>query len=189
MMMRATILSACLATAAALSPNPATVAELNVTAYAGTWYQVYGDAAVMKTFERDNVCVTAQYGLNADGTISVVNDARLVTPTGQDTVITGSASIPDADKPGQLLVKLDGQGAAPYWVLDLGPVNGDGLYDWAIVSDNLSATLFVLARDPDDFAEKYDADVSNELVDLGFTGFSEPLAVYQGDDCTYPSKK
>ncbi len=35
---------------------------------------------------------------------------------------------------------------APYWVLELGPVD-KSQYDLTIASDNLSSILFVLARD------------------------------------------
>jgi lipocalin len=74
---------------------------------------------------------------------------------------------------------------APYWVLKLGPVVDD-LYDYSIVSDNLNLSLFVLARDPTTFNEKYDAEVQSYLQDAGFTGkFNTPVSSYQGDDCHY----
>lgn len=76
---------------------------------------------------------------------------------------------------------------APYWILELGPINAAGLYDYAIVSDNLSAFLFVLARDVDTFNSKYKADVSATLVKLGFTGVSAPIDTYHGADCVYES--
>ena len=60
------------------------------------------------------------------------------------------SQVPDASKPGELKVHFNpspGQKVAPfdapYWVLELGPVNGDGQYDYAIVSDNKSSFLFV----------------------------------------------
>jgi len=43
---------------------------------------------------------------------------------------------------------------APYWVVDLGPVNGNGLYDYAVVTDPALLSLFVLARDPALFAQE-----------------------------------
>ncbi len=80
-----------------------------------------------------------------------------------------------------------GNADAPYWVLALGPINAAGLYDWAIVSDNLSSFLFVLARDATTFKTQYDAEVLALLNDLGFTGFTKPIATYQGADCVYES--
>lgn len=92
--------------------------------------------------------------------------------------------------PGQLKVKFtDGQGApfpAPYWILELGPIV-NGLYDYAIVSDSVSAYLFVLARDVARFNEKYDAQVQKSLADKGFTGKTAPIKTYQGTDCVYES--
>ena len=78
---------------------------------------------------------------------------------------------------------------APYWVLELGPINANGLYDYAIVSDNLSSFLFVLARDVATFQAKYEADVLKQLTVLGFTGLTKPIATYQGTDCVYESTK
>ena len=75
---------------------------------------------------------------------------------------------------------------APYWVIDLGPYNSDGLYDYAVVSDNLDAGLYVLARDPAVFAATYDADVTAFLAANGFTGkINSPVATVQTPDCHY----
>ena len=84
---------------------------------------------------------------------------------------------------------FDSDKAAPfdasYWVLALGPVNKDNLYDWSIVSDNVSQFLFVLARNIDDFNKKYDEQILNMLNELGFIGRKQPLPTYQKDDCVY----
>ncbi len=40
---------------------------------------------------------------------------------------------------------------APYWIIGLGPNNwgpNHDLYSWAVVTDNMQLSLFVLARDP-----------------------------------------
>lgn len=66
-------------------------------------------------------------------------------------------------------------------------MNEKGLYDYAIVSDNLSAFLFVLARDVSTFNNKYKASVSATLTKLGFTGKTAPIDTYQGQDCVYES--
>jgi hypothetical protein len=89
-----------------------------------------------------------------------------------------------------LKVKFDaGQGAsdfaAPYWILELGPINAKNQYDYAIVSDNLSQFLFVLARDYNEFNAKYDAQVKTTLNTLGFKGYKKPISIYQGVDCDY----
>jgi len=172
--------------------NPDTVDELNIPAYLGLWYQMAADAVVYNTFEKDSYCATALYGDNGDGTLSVHNYATIASPDGETYVIDGYAyqTKPDTE-PGQLKVVFDSDDAAPfpapYWILELGPINADGLYDYSIVSDSVSQFLFVLARDVDTFNSKYKADVDATLKELGFTGRSAPIDTYQGDDCVYES--
>lgn len=174
--------------------NPDTVSELNVPQYLGLWYQMYEDEAVVKSFEEGSYCCTALYGDNGDGTLSVHNYASQNSPDGtQPYVIDGYAYQTNPEQyPGQLKVKFtDGQGApfpAPYWILELGPVV-NGLYDYAIVSDSVSAYLFVLARDVQRYYEKYDAQVQKSLEEKGFTGKTAPIKMYQGNDCVYEATK
>jgi len=177
--------------------NPETVDALDLTKYDGLWYQMYADAVVMNTFEKDSYCDTALYGINEDSTVSVHNYAKVGAPNGTDYVIDGYAYYEDeksqSEEPGQLLVHFDSDDAAPfdapYWVLALGPVNSDDKYDWAIVSDNLGYFLFVLARDAETFYTKYKAEIDALLTELGFTGRKAPIPIYQGDDCVYESAK
>lgn len=169
-----------------------TVSDLNIDQYSGTWFQMYSNLPVTSTFEKDNVCVTAQYGppnptiKNAD--VSVINTARLTDPTnGTIAGINGYAYIPNQTEPGKLKVHFD-QGApkdADYWVADLGPVNNN-MYDYAIVTDNLGLTLYVLGRDVNQFNIKYNSDVLDKLDALGFNGeLKKPIPTYQEKDCDY----
>ena len=166
-----------------------TVPELDVNKYVGLWYQMYADSIVYNTFEKDSFCDTATYGLQTDGSIGVHNYAKVGAPNGTDYVIDGYAYIPDTKEPGKLKVHFDSDQAAPfdasYWVLALGPVNTENLYDWSIVSDNVSQFLFVLARDVDEFNHEYDKQILNMLKELGFTGRKRPLPTYQNTDCVY----
>ena len=170
-----------------------TVNELNIEQYAGTWFQMYSNLPVLSTFEKNNVCVTAQYGPPnptikiAD--ISVKNTARLIQPAnGTIAGISGYAYIPDQSQPGKLKVHFD-QGAptdADYWVVDLGPVNIENKYDYAIVTDNIGLTLYVLGRNVSDFIMKYESDVLYKLDYLSFNGkVKHPIPTYQDADCEY----
>jgi lipocalin len=147
------------------------------------------DQIVYNTFENDAYCSTALYGLLDNGTISVHNYCTLGSPNGTVYTIDGYAYGTNPDEPGQLAVHFDAEEAAPYdapyWVLSLGPLNANNLYDWAIVSDNLSYFLFVLARDVETFNTLYKEDVYAELEALGFTGRTAPIDTYQGTDCIY----
>eukprot|EP00039_Didymoeca_costata_P005596 m.82837 g.82837 ORF g.82837 m.82837 type:complete len:213 (-) comp12890_c0_seq1:206-844(-) len=170
------------------------VPELNATAYLGRWYQMYGDTVVDKTFEKGDQCVTADYGVNPNGTVSVLNQARLTSPTGAQSIIHGWAQITDPSKPAQLTVHLQGVPVpAPYWVIQLGPQNYAGpgcthapCYTYAVVSDQFEASLFVLARNPTIFKATYEATVLSKLKEQGFTKFfDKPEVIYQGSDCQY----
>jgi len=177
---------------ATLGAAPVTVSTLDVPKYLGLWYQMYADAIVYSSFEKDSFCATALYGDNGDGTLSVHNYAATGTPSGAPYVINGYAyQTNPTEQPGQLNVHFDSSDAfpfdAPYWVLELGPVNSNGQYDYAIVSDNFSLYLFVLARDPKTFKVKYEKDVLATLQTLGFTGLKKPIATYQDSDCVYES--
>jgi apolipoprotein D and lipocalin family protein len=173
--------------------NPDTVKTLDVPKYLGLWYQMAADQIVYSTFEKDAFCCTALYGDNGDGTLSVHNYATIGAANGTTYLIDGYAYQTKADTfPGQLKVVFESTSAAPpfpapYWVLELGPVNANGLYDWAIVSDNLSTFLFVLARDVNTFNSKYKAQIKVELNKLGFTGRTAPIDTYHGADCVYES--
>jgi apolipoprotein D and lipocalin family protein len=163
-----------------------TVPDLNTTAYLGRWYQVYSDLIVEATFENASFCDTADYGLNANGTISVLNRERQYGVDGPERRILGWAAQDNATSaPGQLTVHLQTTWfGAPYWVYELGPVK-DGLYEYSIVSDPLKATLFVLARNVSEFFATWNANVTATLKNLGFTGlFNTPLVTIQ-DNCTY----
>mmetsp|Transcript_15836 Transcript_15836/g.34384 ORF Transcript_15836/g.34384 Transcript_15836/m.34384 type:complete len:192 (-) Transcript_15836:230-805(-) len=176
--------------AASIHVNPDTVDELSIPAYLGNWYQMAADQIVYDTFEKDAYCSTALYGDNGNGTLSVHNYATIGSPTGSVYTIDGYAyqTKPDTE-PGQLKVVFNSSDAAPfpapYWILELGPINSDGLYDYAIVSDSLSMFLFVLARDVSTYNDKYKESVSKTLEKLGFTGKTAPIDTYQGDDCKY----
>jgi lipocalin len=136
-----------------------TVPALNETAYLGHWYQVYSDLVVMATFENASFCVTADYGKNPNGTISVLNRERQQAITGPERRVLGWAAT--GTQPGQLTVHLQtAPFPAPYWVYALGPRTfNDSLYEWSIVSDPLKATLFVLVRNLSAFAERWDDDI------------------------------
>jgi apolipoprotein D and lipocalin family protein len=161
----------------ALSQSYTYVSELNLEQYDGFWYEVYEDL-FDETFQKGGRCVTAEYTLYENGTVGVLN--MEILPDGTESSITGSAYYEDDNEGGDLTVELDGTPApAPYWVVELGPIV-DGSYDYAIVSDNLQVSLFVLARDVDRFFELYQDDVLDSVQEMGFTRkYNMPVIVNQ----------
>ncbi|XP_077979532.1 apolipoprotein D-like [Glandiceps talaboti] len=169
-----------------------TVREIDFPAYLGRWYQMYANRYSYESFEKNGVCHTATYGLNTNGTISVTNKQTLFEPNGDLDIIYGYAFVPDLYDPGKLLVNLQSgfDDVAPYWVVKLGPketqADGSLEYQYAIVTDNLSAFLFVLARDVDEFRLKYDYEVRSWLDANGFTKpFNRPVESLHTPECIY----
>lgn len=156
--------------------NPVPIVDVNQ--YIGHWYQVYSDLAVTATFENSSYCVTADYGLNENGTISVWNRERQYSVTGPEREIFGWAAAANTSRPGELTVHLQDTGGfgAPYWIFDLGPsvpidANGTMGYAYSVVSDPFRLTLFVLARNLTEFAEAWADGVLANLTAAGYTGW------------------
>jgi len=161
-----------------------TVPTLNVDQYLGRWYQIYANAFVFNTFEKDAVCVTADYHRAFDGKIGILNSNNLKTPSGPKSIIRGYAYVEDASKPGQLTVQLNGiPFDSPYWIVQLGPVVR-GKYSYSVITDPLLTTLFVLARNVNDFYSKYNSTVYPFLLELGFTSANSPIVTLQSG-CNY----
>ena len=160
----------------------APVDTLDIDKYTGRWYQVYQDLADF-VFEGKGTCIIADYGLKNDSVISVVNSET--TAKGDLQQVRGIAFYEDGNSGGMLTVKLSVFPSAPYWVLDLGPINNNQ-YQYSIISDDQKRSLFVLARDVNEFFKKYDDLVLEKLEDFGFDKFlNKPIKSNQ-ENCTYP---
>ena len=164
-----------------------TVPIVDQEKYLGRWYQMYRDLAIDITFENSSYCVTADYGLNPNNTISVLNKERYLNITGELSEVYGWASQDNETEQGQLTVHLQtAPFPAPYWIYALGPDTYNGsLYEWSIVSDPLKFTLFVLARNVTDFYNNYDSQVLDLLNDFNFTGILNTPIKTQQIGCIY----
>jgi len=170
--------------ATGLCYHPPTVPSINVPQYAGLWYQIAEDPFVANTTERGAVCATANYTLLENGTIGVFNSARVKTVDGPVETISGYAEIQDKNYPGRLTVHLRGGVplGAPYWILLLGPVVKNQ-YSYAVVSDNLCISLFVLSRTPS-IDSNTEVEIKKYLSAVGFDVESQYVPVLQ-DGCNY----
>jgi apolipoprotein D and lipocalin family protein len=159
-----------------------TVKTLNLESYEGRWYQIYGNN-FDQLFEKFASCITADYSIIPSGNVSVLNSQYEKDKIVQ---IEGYAYYGNTNKnpnlfPGQLTVHLDGVPRdSPYWIYDLGPVI-DNKYEWAIVSDPVMLSLFVLARDVENFYEKYDSEVLSILTKYGFND----IVTVNHNNCEY----
>ena len=158
--------------------------------YVGRWYQVYADLET-SLFE-SRFCVVADYGVFANGTISVRNRQRDGSVNGAYNGILGWAGLNNrtglGTADGSLSVYLQipppgPQGiAAPYDIILLGPATHGpfGLYEYAVVSDPLEISLFVLVRDVDDYYARFNKTVMETLRADGFINpINEPRQTVQ----------
>ncbi len=114
------------------------VAELDLARYSGRWYEI---ARFPVPFQNRCTATTAEYALQDDGRLSVVNSCRQDNPGGQLERIAGSAR---PVGPGQLSVRLGRiPFAAPYWVLWVAPD-----YETAVVGVPSGRAGWVLHRRP-----------------------------------------
>ena len=181
-----------LAAAPAVLARPV-VSEVDLLRYAGRWYQVYQDASD-DVFESD-FCVVADYGLFANGTISVRNRQRDKSVTGAYDGILGWAALNNrtgthtADGSLSVYLQLPApapQGIpAPYDIIMLGPMSYGpyGAYEYAVVSDPFEISLFVLARDVKTYFQLYNATVFAQLEAWGFTHFINKPQMTVQDGC------
>jgi len=158
-----------------------TVTELQTEAFLGRWYQMYGSiSSTILTFGNagpHDLCTSTDYSLNADGTtIDVLNQG--IRLDGRVTKIWGQAKATEAVGQKKLSFQKFLRGnetisppdfEGDYWVYRLGPIV-NGKYEWAVVGSPATLSwlfdagqLFVLARDPAVFLEKYDDEVHEWL--------------------------
>ncbi|PSR88938.1 lipocalin-like domain-containing protein [Coniella lustricola] len=120
---------------------PVSDSTFDISTYLGVWYQVAGYTAI---FDADCKCITANYTLNADGSVGVVNTCQEL---GLPISISGSAVAADSayGDAGVFVVTLEGFGdvcPGPNYIVQE-YVEGD----YAIVQSPDFATLFILSRE------------------------------------------
>ncbi|KAF2133880.1 Calycin-like protein [Dothidotthia symphoricarpi CBS 119687] len=119
---------------------PVPDSKFDLEAYLGTWYQVAGTPFGPTAGAR---CVTANYALNANGTVKVVNTA---TVGGRTIDITGNAAPVDSayGAGGAFIVSFPGTSSpecpGPNYIVQ------DYAVDWAIVQTQNWNTLYILSR-------------------------------------------
>ncbi|HPQ71480.1 MAG TPA: lipocalin family protein [bacterium] len=128
-----------------LTPDGDTVANVDLTRYLGVWYEI---ATYEQFFQRGCTGVTATYGLNDNGTISVLNECRVGSLDGRYKAIEGFARVRDKATNAKLLVYFTPLFGAPYWIIELDGQDGDQPYEWAVVGSASDRYLWILSRTP-----------------------------------------
>src|SRR5690606_17296363 len=94
-------------------PEPAKSVDLN--RYLGRWYEIGRYEA---KFQKDCEAVSADYSLNENGTIKVINTCRKNSVDGKLTTATGKAKIVEGSQNAKLKVSFFGPFYGDYWILD-----------------------------------------------------------------------
>jgi apolipoprotein D and lipocalin family protein len=136
------------------------VDEVDINRYLGKWYEI---ASYPAFFQAGCAGTTAEYSLNDDGTIAVLNscfegslDAELRTAEGSARTVEGSNNA-------KLKVRFfifEGD----YWILELGD---DEDYGYALVGAPSREFLWILSREPQLDDEIVDG-VLSRLPEMGF---------------------
>jgi apolipoprotein D and lipocalin family protein len=158
--------------------GPATVPELDIEKYTGRWYQVLG-APTNKLFQGYGTCLTADYGILSNGSVSVVNSQ--LDKSGNLEQIAGYAYSKNVSEPGKLTVYLQGTPFdGPYWVVKLGEVKADQ-YQYSIITVPSQISLWVITRNVQEFYDEYAKSVSTYLDSQKY----HYEIIVQDDTCKY----
>lgn len=138
-------------------PEPTKSVDLN--RYLGRWYEIGRYEA---SFQKDCEAVTADYSLNENGTIKVINTCRKNSVDGKLSTATGKAKIVKDSQNAKLKVSFFGPFYGNYWILDR-----QENYDWAIVGEPSGRYLWMLSRTANP-SQETKATILQRVADLGY---------------------
>ena len=155
-----TLCVSCLLIACTSMPDKVTpVSPFSIEQYQGKWYEI---ARLDHSFERGLENVTADYAINEDGSVSVLNRGF----NGEDkqwSEAQGKAKFVGSDNVGHLKVSFFGPFYSSYVVFKLDQQN----YQYAYVSGYNNEYLWLLARTPE-VSEQRLADFKASAKQRGF---------------------
>lgn len=146
-----------------LDPPLQVVSQVDIKKYLGKWYEI---ARYPHSFEEDCFAATADYELQDDGSIKVVNSCREGGLEGELKEVVGTAHIVDAQSNAKLRVTFFWRFYGDYWIIDLGEN-----YQYSIVSEPRRQHLWILSRTPTMNASLYEqltAKLKKNGFDLSF---------------------
>lgn len=115
-----------------------TVPQVDLSRYAGTWYEI---ASYPQRFQKGCTATTAVYTLEEDGKIQVVNRCNRDSLDGRETVARGKVRVVDRESNAKLKVSFFWPFWGAYWIIDLDPD-----YRYAVVGHPKRKYLWILSR-------------------------------------------
>lgn len=140
-------------------PPLATVRNVELSRYLGTWYEI---ASFPQRFQRGCTETTATYSIRAEGDIDVLNRCRKGAPNGPEDVARGRARVVDKVSNARLEVSFFRPFWGDYWIIDLAPD-----YSFAVVGHPSRDYLWILSRTPTMPPATY-ASVLARLAEVGY---------------------
>lgn len=114
-----------------------TVKEVDLNKYVGLWYEI---AILPNSFEKGCKCTTAEYKINNNGYIKVINKCQKIHSFSK---IEGKAFVEKNSGNAKLKVQFFWPFKADYWIIEL-----DKQYQWAAVGNESRKYLWILSREP-----------------------------------------
>jgi len=166
--------------------------EVDTRGLMGRWHQMYKAAINFDVFKTQMYCPVSYFKTNiimGPHGFTMQDAFHVISKNGPIEVYKRDVS---PAGPGKFWVYTE-QYFYPhqFFIIQVGPVH-NGSYQYIIATDQNRLALSVLARDPQDFYQKYDDDVVQFLKDGGFGGdvfWNQPVAIYHGADCFYPTER
>ncbi len=126
--------------------------------YMGKWYEI---ARLPNRFEKGCDGVTAEYALQQDGSVSVLNTCRMKGPQGPARTARAKAwSVHPSGS--RYEVSFFRPFKAPYWIIEL-----DARYRWAAVGHPARKYLWILSRESS-LPPAVERDLMAKLQALGY---------------------
>lgn len=145
------------------------VSPFDAKRYMGKWYEV---ARLENRFEKNLDNTTAEYTLNADGRITVVNRGRNII-TGAWEEAKGKAKFAGDENTGSLKVSFFGPFYAGYHVIAL-----DDNYQYALVAGDKLKYLWILSR-----TKTIPEEIQRQYLDLAASkGFEVSELIWEGQE-------
>lgn len=144
-----------------MKKDTTTIKNLDLPRYMGRWYEI---ARITHNFERGLVGCTADYALNDNGTVKVVNSGYKNSITGRLHTAVGKAKQPDPAYPGCLKVSFFLWFYSDYLIFELEEKN----YSYALIGSSSPDYLWILSRTP----ELPDSDMKFLLKRLEERGYN-----------------
>uniref|UniRef100_A0A0K0EX45 Lipocln_cytosolic_FA-bd_dom domain-containing protein n=1 Tax=Strongyloides venezuelensis TaxID=75913 RepID=A0A0K0EX45_STRVS len=172
------------------NPKPVPVDDFNIDAFMGQWYQVVHSPPLSS-----GPCSMLAYKKLADvnnGSVGSIFEIFEYTtdgsPYAKPKISSGYAIIKAT---GELIFRTSSNSDdVNIHVIHNGPINSNGEYEYSVLSANCNYPIYVFARDPVVYKQKYESIVNRILEKKGMiNGFSKLFNIVASVDsnmCTFP---